>query len=225
LDHGGQSLIAASSPAVSALIDLILEKTNQDGRKRRYMVGITGSPGSGKSTLSALLVDEVNKRARKNICALVPMDGFHMRNKKLIELGLRDLKGIPDTFEAQSFVDMLGELAAVPMKTVLCPAFDRTIEEPVENAIEVSTEHSVLVIEGNYLLLQKSPWNKVRPLLDEVWFIAADEDVILPRLIERHVAGGKTTDGAREKVNSTDLPNARLIEATRQLADRVITDL
>ena len=225
MDHGGQTLIVASSAAVSSLIDSILEKTNQDGRQRRYMLGITGSPGSGKSTLSALLVDEVNKRANKIVCALVPMDGFHMRNSKLIELGLRELKGIPDTFEAENFVNLLGELAAVPRKPVSCPAFDRSIEEPVENAISVSTEQSVLVIEGNYLLLQKAPWDKIHGLLDEVWFIEANEATILPRLIERHIAGGKTMDGALDKVNSTDLPNARLIDATKSFADRIISDL
>lgn len=218
-------MIVASSPAVNELIDSILEKTNQAGRDRRYMLGITGSPGSGKSTLASLLVEEVNKRAKKTICALVPMDGFHMRNKKLLELGLRDLKGIPDTFEAESFVSLLAELEGVPKKAVFCPAFDRSIEEPIEKAIEIKPEHTALIIEGNYLLLEKAPWNKVRKLLDEVWFIDASLDAILPRLIERHVAGGKTTDGALDKVNSTDLPNARLIEETRQFADRVISDL
>jgi pantothenate kinase len=77
----------------------------------------------------------------------------------------------------------------------------------------------LVVTEGNYLLL----WPRVRPLLDECWYIAAaDEPARVERLIGRHVAFGRTPEAAREWVLRSDERNAAVIATTRERADLVV---
>ncbi len=150
------------------------------------------------------------------------MDGFHLPDETLRRRGLWELKGVPETFDAEGFVSLLRELRASPVRVVRCPRFDRSIEASIPGAIVVQPEHRLVVVEGNYLLLESEPWSEVRPLLDEVWFIDSSIDEIYPRLLERHILGGRTPEQARLKVESTDLANARLIEQTRPRADRIV---
>lgn len=188
----------------------------------RILIGIAGAPASGKSTLSAQLIEAINEKASGEIAIVVPMDGFHRSNQELKAWGIWELKGIPDSFNAGGFVELLTGLREQTDRTIGCPAFDREVEEPAENAILVKPQHKILIVEGNYLLLQSQPWNLVKPLLDEVWFIDSNIDELEPRLLERHMKGGRNEADARVKMESTDLPNARLIETTRQLADRIV---
>jgi pantothenate kinase len=187
----------------------------QPGRRR--MLGITGSPGSGKSTLSALLVDALGDEA-----VLVPMDGFHLANAELERLGRRDRKGAIDTFDSAGFVSLLRRLRNPAEQCVYAPVFWRKIEEPIANAIPVRADIPLVVTEGNYLLQDAAGWGAVRGLLDEVWFLDLPDDTRLERLIRRHEAYGKSPEQARAWSRGTDQRNAELIEATRHRADLVV---
>ncbi len=188
------------------------------------MLGLIGYPGAGKSTTANFLVDGVNraKNGAGEVAVVVPMDGFHRYNSQLKELNLFHLKGVPDSFDGQAFVDLLGKIRQDRASTIGCPCFDRAIEEPTPDAIMIKPEHKLVVVEGNYLLLDRPPWDKARANLDEVWFIDCDMDEVVSRLKVRHAAGGRDPEAARIKMESTDLPNAKLIESTRKSADRVI---
>lgn len=219
------------------LVNYILQKSADKPAGERFMLGIVGFPGAGKSTLACNLVDEINRACannvkaneeitaavRKDVAAVVPMDGFHLPNRILDERKLRPLKGIPETFDGEGFVSLLHELRKTPAGRVPVPGFDRTLDEPSPGAIVVEPHHRILVVEGNYLLLRDAPWFQCSTILDEVWFLDVSYDTIRPRLIERHVLGGRTEDGAIEKMESTDLRNARLIEQTKQYATRIIS--
>lgn len=189
--------------------------------KRRHLLGIVGAPGAGKSTFSHYLVNAVKAKLGPAAAVVVPMDGFHMTNAKLRALGIWELKGIPQSFEAQSFVDLLLKLKE-GSEPVACPTFDRAIEEPTDGGVLVEPEHKLVVIEGNYLLLKDEPWARIKEILDDCWFLDSDIDSIEPRLLERHIAGGRTAAQARIKVDSTDLPNARLIHESACRASRVV---
>ena len=104
--------------------------------------------------------------------------------------------------------------------TVYAPEFRRDLEEPIAGAIAVEAHHTTVITEGNYLLLDCGGWERVRPLLTECWFVECDEAERITRLVDRHVAHGRSPDAARRWVEHTDEPNARLIEATRPRADR-----
>lgn len=78
----------------------------------RVLVGIAGSPGSGKTTLARTVVRRVNERAGdRPMAAYLPMDGFHLANPTLDALGRHDRKGAIDTFDAWGFVALLERVA------------------------------------------------------------------------------------------------------------------
>lgn len=204
------------------LYNALLAKVSELGDDQRYLLGIVGFPASGKSTLAKDLAKGINRDAKSKVAIVVPMDGFHRSNAELKAWGIWELKGIPDSFNAEAFLNLLTGLREQTNSQVGCPAFDRKIEEPSENAILVKPNHKLIIIEGNYLLLASNPWGKIKPMLDETWYIESNLQKIEPRLLERHIEGGRSPEDARRKMESTDLPNARLIETTKVMADHVI---
>ncbi len=185
---------------------------------RRYLLGVTGPPGAGKSTLAAALVAALGADA-----VLVPMDGFHRTQAELDRLGIADRKGAPHTFDVDAFVEALGEIRSVVDRPVGVPDFDREAEDPVPGAIAVLPTHRIVVTEGNYLLVGSGGWDRVAPLLDACWYVdTADDDERVRRLIARHVEFGRSPAAAETWVLRSDEANARLIETTRPLADRVV---
>ncbi len=182
---------------------------------RRFMLGLVGAPGAGKSTLAAAL-----QAAWPGTSQVVPMDGFHLANTELARLGRAGRKGAPDTFDAAGFAALLQRLREqAPGEIVYAPEFRREIEEPVAGAIALRHDTGLLIVEGNYLLLDDAPWAPVAALLDEVWFIDVDDVLRLQRLVARHQAFGRSTEAAQAWVEQTDEPNARRIAACRHRAD------
>ncbi|MDX3534521.1 nucleoside/nucleotide kinase family protein [Streptomyces sp. MB09-01] len=195
--------------------------TGADGpasRGSRRILGIAGPPGAGKSTLAARLAEALGPET----AVVVPMDGFHLAQAELIRLGLADRKGAPDTFDAAGYVSLLHRLRASEGGTVYAPAFDRSLEQPIAGSIPVAPAVPLVITEGNYLLHEAGEWAAVRPLLDEAWYLAPDEDLRVRRLVDRHVRHGKEPAYAREWVDRSDEANARLIAPGRHRADLVL---
>ena len=179
------------------------------------LLGIAGCPGAGKSTLSESITSHVPS-------VVVPMDGFHMLNADLVRLGRRDRKGAPDTFDVDGYVSLLRRVRSRAGRSVSAPRYDRAASAPVPDSIVVAPDANLVITEGNYLLLEQPPWNAVRPLLDEVWFVDVDDAVRVPRLIARHIDFGKSPDEAREWVMRSDEANAALVADSRGRADAVV---
>jgi pantothenate kinase len=184
----------------------------------RVLLGITGSPGAGKSTLAAGLAEAL--RTRGVPVAAVPMDGFHLADVELDRLGRRERKGAIDTFDGYGY--LLRRVARETGNTVYAPTFDRTIEQPVAGAIAVEPATRVVLTEGNYLLDESEPWGDVRKALTEVWFCDLPDDLRRQRLVARHIRFGKTPAHARQWVDQVDQRNAERIETARHLADLVV---
>ncbi len=204
---------------LAPLLDRIADLRGRAG-DARVLVGVVGSPGSGKSTLCAALVAALGTDA-----VLVPMDGFHLAQAELDRLGRADRKGAPDTFDAGGYLHLLRRLRAREEDVVYAPEFHRDLEEAVAGSVAVPREVPVVVTEGNYLLLDDPAWTPVRAELDEAWFVAPDEALRLERLLARHVAHGRTPDEAHEWVMRNDEANARLVARSAARADLVLRDV
>ncbi|MEU5366828.1 nucleoside/nucleotide kinase family protein [Streptomyces sp. NPDC005925] len=192
---------------------------------RRAVLGVTGSPGAGKTTLAGHLVRALNGDGGPGgpWVAHVPMDGFHLADTELDRLGRRDRKGAPDTFDAAGYAALLRRLREEPYdEVVYAPGFERVLEQPVAGAVPVPPTARLVVTEGNYLLLDDGAWTRVRAQLDEVWFCELDEAERVRRLVARHEEFGKSHDEAVAWALGTDQRNAERVAATRDRADLVI---
>ena len=176
------------------------------------IVGIVGPPGSGKSTLANELSHSLAVQH-----SVVPMDGFHYPQDTLRAMNRRDRMGAPDTFDAQALAELL-KLVKHRNEPVVFPEFDRAIEEPRPGSITVLPEDELVIVEGNYLLLDDADWAPVGKLLDLSIYVDIPDALRHQRLIKRHVDYGKSAEDAAEWVNRVDAPNARSVEAARNRA-------
>ena len=186
---------------------------------RRVLLGITGPPGAGKTTLSRAVVAALGPE----LACLVPMDGFHLADPTLVAWGRRARKGAPDTFDVGGYVSLLQRLTDQQEEHVHAPEFDRALEASLGSALPVRRDVPLVVTEGNYLLADEGDWAAVGPLLDACWFLEPGEDVRLDRLVARHERFGRSPEEAWERSTGSDGRNATLVAATRARASLVVT--
>jgi pantothenate kinase len=191
-------------------------------RRRRSILGITGSPGAGKSTYAESLVNDLT--AAGHPVALVPMDGFHLAQSALVARGLEAIKGAPTTFDVGGYVALLRRLREPDGETVWAPRFDRELEDAIAACLPIPGEARLIVTEGNYLLLDQGPWAAVRPLLDECWYLEIDPAVRRERLLARHLRHGRSTADAQVRTDGSDEANAQLVSGTRGRADAILME-
>lgn len=193
-------------------------------RDERVLLGITGEPGAGKSTLAASLLEQLDS----DKAVVLPMDGYHLAGVELERLGRTHRKGAIDTFDAHGFVHTLERIArqcgpgdAVP-EAVYAPAFDRGLEEPIAGAVAVRADHSVVIVEGNYLLAEQEPWSRIPALLSSTWFLSVATELRQRRLIARHERHGVPPAAAQAHALGSDQANAEFIASTAHRADLIV---
>jgi pantothenate kinase len=203
-----------TSPELVARIDALLL------REHRVMLGITGSPGSGKTELAASVVAAAINNGVPAV--YVPMDGFHLADVELRRLGRLGRKGAINTFDGYGYLAVLERIRSQPDHIVYTPAFDREIERPLAGSVAVFPDTRLVVTEGNYLLDDDEPWHSIRGLLSEVWFVDTNVEERHRRLVNRHRQFGKSAAEAEAWVREVDEPNAQRIEAVRHKADLLV---
>ena len=194
---------------VDSLVDRALQLLD---RPERAVLGIAGAPASGKSTLAALLLAELERR-RPGEVVLVGMDAFHIGHRVLLRWDMTDAKGAPETFDPLGFLHLLRRVRSEPGATIYAPEFDRTIEDSLAHVTEISPSVRLVLVEGNYLLLDAPPWDGVRPLLDEAWFVHLHDDERRRRMVLRHEGHGHTHDDAVARTFGGDERNAVLVNS------------
>jgi pantothenate kinase len=204
---------------VPGIADLTSRLRQQAGPFSRYLLGIAGPPGAGKSTIAEALRSELVTQGESAI--VVPMDGFHFDDAVLNARGHRPRKGAPHTFDVAGFEILLKRIKARE-QDIAIPVFDRKMELARAGADIVGNEAKFILVEGNYLLLKSDPWSRLKPLFDFTIFLSVPEAELERRLLERWRGFGFDEATARDKALGNDIPNARLVLAGSAPADLVI---
>ena len=210
------------APALLARLADSAERLANGAESGRAVVGITGAPGAGKSTLAAEL--EAALRRKSLLAGSVPMDGFHFSNAVLDELGRHQRKGAPDTFDVAGYLAILDRVRRTgpdgEPREVLAPVYRRDLHEPVAAGTRIAGR-GIVVTEGNYLALNSLGWEGARERIDLLVMVEVDEAELIRRLVARHMSFGRHRADAGHWVRAVDLPNARLVADCANRCDEV----
>ena len=189
----------------------------------RMIVAIAGPPASGKSTLAEAVVQSLNTDQGSGIpqATLVPMDGYHLDNRVLEARGLLAKKGAPETFDAVGFCKAIKGLQSAQHE-VFHPKFDRQMDLAIANAIAVHPETPIVVVEGNYLLMDSDPWNALADVFALTVFVSPTLEELESRLQQRWIKHGLDPVTALQRATGNDLPNAELVLGKSRKADLVL---
>ncbi len=184
----------------------------QKEKGSRLLVMLAAPPGAGKSTLLDFL--EYLSKTTDGVKEIqtIGMDGFHHYQDYLLShetvrdgttIKMVEIKGAPITFDLKALEDRIRLVAS----GTNCgwPTYDRNLHNPVEDALEVTSD--IVLLEGNYLLLDEEGWRDLSDYADYTIFISADEDMLRSRLIERK-AKNTPLEQAKEFVEKSDMRNA-----------------
>ncbi|MCB4770985.1 nucleoside/nucleotide kinase family protein [Ancylobacter sp. Lp-2] len=203
-----------------AALDRLVRDLLARPRERRTVVAVAGAPGSGKSTLAETLKARLDAAA-PGLSQVLPMDGFHYDDQLLEARGWRPRKGAPFTFDIDGLASALDRLRRDDGREVAVPVFDRALEIARAGARLIGAEARLVIVEGNYLLLDDPAWAGLRQRFD----VTVRLDVPLPtleaRLRARWAGFGYDEAAIHAKLEENDLPNARLV-ATRSVAADVV---
>ncbi|MDA5558179.1 AAA family ATPase [Shimia sp. MMG029] len=186
----------------------------------RRVVAVAGAPASGKSTLAEEIAARL--RAVGSVAQVVPMDGFHMDNQDLVDLGLLARKGAPNTFDAEGFVALAGQLSQGGV--LAYPTFDRARDVTIPGGGAVSADCDTVVVEGNYLLFDAPVWRALPEIWDVSVFLSVPEEELRRRLVERWLTHGLSQEQAEQRAEENDLENAQLVQSKRLPSDIVFVN-
>jgi pantothenate kinase len=198
----------------------LARQLTERANKGRILIALVGPPGSGKSTYAEQLLEILNQAGMQK-AAVFPMDGYHFDDVILNARGLRSRKGAPETFDVAGLCHMLKRLRLNEEDEIAVPVFDRTFEVARAGARLISRNVKVIIVEGNYLLLNSPPWSALAQYFDLSVSIRVSEEELRRRLMDRWQVTGAAASEIREKVELNDLPNGRTVLAHSALADFV----
>ena len=218
IENSGFAVEATFSDANVRDIFLPLLRRLADLRARkggRVLALLAAPPAAGKSTLAGFL--QQLSRSAPDLCPLtaIGMDGFHLRQAYLeshtvrrngADIPMARIKGAPVTYDLDLLRATLARVAAG--ERCGWPRYDRTLHDPVPDALRVEGE--IVLLEGNYLLLDEDGWRDLRALADYAVGITAEPEILRERLIARHLAGGKSPEESVRKADESDMVNVRL---------------
>ena len=237
-NHPDDSSATAMSAVYDRLAKHLLSKLDGASDQHQYWVAIAGSPGSGKTTSAEAVAKRLNHQQQgENCCVVVPMDGFHYSQARLVELHGPDAmrrRGAPWTFDAEGLLHALQQ--AKQSGRAVLPSYSREISDPVPGGVEIQPFHRIVLVEGLHLLHERDPrWAPLQQLWDERWFVKApSREIQKERLVQRSLKTwsdakiqqwGPGIEGARKRVDANDSLNMDLLAYCEEIADEVIVTM
>ncbi|VVT04554.1 nucleoside triphosphate hydrolase [Rhizobium sp. EC-SD404] len=197
--------------------DLAQQVANRAAGRHRFVVALAGPPGAGKSTLAERLVRALNDRSE--VAALLPMDGFHLDNTVLEARGLMHRKGAPETFDARGYAFLLDTIRTMPDFEIAVPVFDRTLDLARSGGAIIAPHHRVVVTEGNYLLVDRTPWSDLSAHFDMTVWLDVDDETLQERLVRRWLHHGLSREAALSRALDNDMQNVAWVKRFSRPAD------
>ncbi|WP_189438724.1 nucleoside triphosphate hydrolase [Pseudovibrio japonicus] len=190
---------------------------------RRHLVAVVGPPGSGKSTLAEALAAAINETS-PDCAAVFPMDGIHFDDAILEERGLCQRKGAPETFDVAGFCHLLDRLRRNQEAEIAVPVFDRDLEISRNAARIIPHSVELLIVEGNYLLLDRPFWRDIAAFFDLTVMLDVSAVELRRRLYARWRGYGVEDAEATRRVEENDLPNGLIVLNQSRSADLTLRE-
>lgn len=156
----------------------------KDVSNRPFIIGISGSVAVGKSTTSRLLQLLLSRTFKSSTVEMVTTDGFLYSNQTLIEQGILDRKGFPESYDMENLLNFLdtiknGESAQIPV-------YSHEIYDIVPNKRQTIKTPDFLILEGiNVFQNQQNNRLYMNDYFDFSIYIDADSDNIEKWYLER----------------------------------------
>jgi pantothenate kinase len=181
------------------VLHLILKRWEAKGR-RRIVAGISGFPASGKTTFAKSISHSINDLCHSNLAIHLPMDGFHLSNEKLLAEGLESIKGDLATFDVTSYVKTILSYTQHTDSPLFAPDYVREKHDVAEDAIEIKPEIRILITEGIYVGYPAAGWEKLKPLLDVLFYLDLNPEQCADRIVVRSLAAGRSRERIIQQV-------------------------
>ena len=186
----------------NAFVPLTVEISRLFHENKTAIIGISGPPGSGKSSISAVLRQMLVNNGIAPV--ILPIDGFHYNYEKLKKMtivvssgtgeaqinsmALYKKKGAKETYDIKYLLSCMKKLKN--RKEFYWPVYSRKIHEPVPEGVFITGRKALYIVEGNYLFLKTHPWSELASFFDLKIFISSTEDQVRKRIIKRKKRGG-----------------------------------
>jgi uridine kinase len=178
------------------------------------IVGVAGGTGSGKTTLSNLILERVGRTQ----IAYLPHDAYY-RDQRDLALSERAKVNYdhPDSLETELLVQHLKQLRSG--KAIEMPVYDFTIHSRVDETVHVEPR-PVILVEGILIFVE----HELRNLFDMKIYVDTDADLRFIRRLERDIVErGRTLEAVIKQYMDTVRPmHLEFVENSKRYADIIV---
>jgi len=118
----------------------------KESKKQPFIIGVSGSVAVGKSTTSRLLQILLSRTFSNASVELVTTDGFLYPNQTLIEAGILNRKGFPESYNMELLLDFLDTIKNGQDYQI--PVYSHEIYDIVPNEKQEITAADFVIVEG-----------------------------------------------------------------------------